>query len=65
MNRRETDRIAQYLVDQKGQKAAPHAQENADWSDASDDTSGARDWMRIRRTIEALLSKQHNEEELK
>jgi hypothetical protein len=55
MNQGEVDRIARYLVNQIGQKAAMHAQENVDWSNANDDTSSAKNWTRIRRTIEALL----------
>ena len=65
MKRCDVDRVAQYLVNQIGEKATPHAQENVDWSNASDDASGARDWMRIRRTIEGLLIEQGTGEELK
>jgi len=65
MNRREVDRIARYLVNQIGQTAALHAQENVDWSNASDDKIGARDWLRIRRTIEALLIEQSTGKNLK
>ena len=65
MNRREVHRIARYLVNQIGETAAPHAQENVDWSNACDDASSARDWMRIRSMIEALLIKRDTGEGLK
>lgn len=54
MDRREINRVAQYLVDQRGEEAAPHAKQNLDWADASNDVNGARDWTRILRTIKGL-----------
>lgn len=65
MNRQEIDRIARFLIDQIGSDAAPHAQENEDWCNASDDDDGAKDWKRIRRTIDSLRSRRPEKKPLK
>jgi hypothetical protein len=54
MDRIEIDRIAQYLVDQWGEKAAPHARENVEWADACSNVDSIRDWTAILRRIEVL-----------
>ena len=64
MDRIEIDRIAQYLVDQWGEKAVPHARENVEWADASSDVDSIMDWTSILRRIEVLLEGCRGEENL-
>lgn len=64
MDRIEIDRIAQILVDQWGEKAAPHATENVEWADASSDLDSVRDWTSILRRIEVLREGCRGEENL-
>ena len=64
MDRIEIDRIAQYLVDQWGENAAPHARENVEWADASSDVDSVRNWTSILRSIEVLRDAGSGEENL-
>ena len=54
MDKIQVDRIARYLVDEWGEKAAPHARENVEWADASSEVDSVRDWTSILRRIEVL-----------
>jgi len=61
VNKSEIQRVAKYLIDRCGWKAVPHAKENIDWANASDDVKSARDWSCILSAIKILQDKTSNE----
>ena len=52
-----TQRMATFLVQEYGSKAAAHAAENLHWTLAHDDEEDAENWRRVIEVIEEVQAK--------